>query len=1009
MARRVLLRYLPAEDSCADLVMRPGCDVSVGRSSGADVTISRSFVAAGRKHFLLRLVRNPSNESDVEAVDNDSMNGLFVNGTRVQRARVQDGDIIQVGTSSERVPIGGKLSSHHRAAALELGAARNCKIAVKIVSTGNAAASSAIVGGQVAVFPTATLSECSNTNSVRTPASAVHTLKSLPQQQQSPPPQPPPSPPPSPSPSLQQSLQPQPPPPPHQPPPPPHQPPPPQQQPPPPVRHLSSQPHPPVVLLDTGRSCNDGGGSVSPGVSPVDQPKQSKVQNKRGSEVLVTATSAKRGQCMSEGAQVPNKKRRQDPQSPTVDFCSDLRTLSPSRRPPAAACTQWRHTNSTADIGAQVFCFEGASGLAAKKNVWYRSTVVGYHATRGHKLQYDDPRCPINGDNWEPELGDLATERYVCVCPPGSSAAERQAQIQHLQLGTSSEEDDDDDADTAAAAADSSGNGNADSECSAQSAPYSLRGTVDFCSDLRTLSPSRRPPAVACTQWRHTNSTADIGAQVFCFEGTNGLAAKKNVWYRSTVVGYHATRGHKLQYDDPRCQMDGENWLPLHSDLGTERYVCVRPPGSSAAERQAQIQHLLQGNGGTSSEEDDDDDADTAAAAADSSGNGNADSECSAQSAPYSLRGTVDFCSDLRTLSPSRRPPAVACTQWRHTNSTADIGAQVFCFEGANGLAAKKNVWYRSTVVGYHATRGHKLQYDDPRCQMDGENWEPELGDLATERYVCVRPPGSSATERQAQIQQLLQGNGGTSSGAAADDADDDDADDDDMDDREPSIRVGSEYQAKVPPLCLSSSASSSYMAHAKALSDSHRAGRTVWSSFSDGDLPELRTFLEKASQELSNLAVRHMQALSPALAKRDLLGHISQELLQTTSLSVLWEHQLDCSNALSSIRAMIDDGGPTSAQASKAKMVLSAPVFLKKDIDSFFAAVRRNGGEGLGDAPTLAKMAQALRKTPSELVSFYYSAKMKADTLRPRLRKACADEVLTSDEEEEVMPRKKR
>jgi hypothetical protein len=846
MARRVLLRYLPAEDSCADLVMRPGCDVSVGRSSGADVTISRSFVAAGRKHFLLRLVRNPSNESDVEAVDNDSMNGLFVNGTRVQRARVQDGDIIQVGTSSERVPIGGKLSSHHRAAALELGAARNCKIAVKIVSTGNAAASSAIVGGQVAVFPTATLSECSNTNSVRTPASAVHTLKSLPQQQQSPPPQPPPSPPPSPSPSLQQSLQPQPPPPPHQPPPPPHQPPPPQQQPPPPVRHLSSQPHPPVVLLDTGRSCNDGGGSVSPGVSPVDQPKQSKVQNKRGSEVLVTATSAKRGQCMSEGAQVPNKKRRQDPQSPTVDFCSDLRTLSPSRRPPAAACTQWRHTNSTADIGAQVFCFEGASGLAAKKNVWYRSTVVGYHATRGHKLQYDDPRCPINGDNWEPELGDLATERYVCVCPPGSSAAERQAQIQHLQLGTSSEEDDDDD-------------------------------------------------------------------------------------------------------------------------------------------------------------------ADTAAAAADSSGNGNADSECSAQSAPYSLRGTVDFCSDLRTLSPSRRPPAVACTQWRHTNSTADIGAQVFCFEGANGLAAKKNVWYRSTVVGYHATRGHKLQYDDPRCQMDGENWEPELGDLATERYVCVRPPGSSATERQAQIQQLLQGNGGTSSGAAADDADDDDADDDDMDDREPSIRVGSEYQAKVPPLCLSSSASSSYMAHAKALSDSHRAGRTVWSSFSDGDLPELRTFLEKASQELSNLAVRHMQALSPALAKRDLLGHISQELLQTTSLSVLWEHQLDCSNALSSIRAMIDDGGPTSAQASKAKMVLSAPVFLKKDIDSFFAAVRRNGGEGLGDAPTLAKMAQALRKTPSELVSFYYSAKMKADTLRPRLRKACADEVLTSDEEEEVMPRKKR
>eukprot|EP01047_Picozoa_sp_COSAG01_P058776 COSAG01_NODE_6968_length_3412_cov_229.210383_5_plen_361_part_01 len=361
MARRVLLRYLPAEDSCADLVMRPGCDVSVGRSSGADVTISRSFVAAGRKHFLLRLVKNPSNESDVEAVDNDSMNGLFVNGTRVQRARVQDGDIIQVGTSSERVPMGGKLSSHHRAAALELGAARNCKIAVKIVSTGNAAASSAIVGGQVAVFPTATLSECSNTNSARTPASAVHTLKSLPQQQQSPPPQPPPSPPPSPSPSLQQSLQPQ-------PSPPQQQPPPPQQQPPPPVRHLSSQPHPPVVLLDTGRSCNDGGGSVSPGVSPVDQPKQSKVQNKRGSEVLVTATNAKRGQCMSEGAQVPNKKRRQDPQSPTVDFCSDLRTLSPSRRPPAVACTQWRHTNSTADIGAQVFCFEGANGLAAKKN-----------------------------------------------------------------------------------------------------------------------------------------------------------------------------------------------------------------------------------------------------------------------------------------------------------------------------------------------------------------------------------------------------------------------------------------------------------------------------------------------------------------------------------------------------------------------------------------------------------------------------------------------------------------
>lgn len=63
----------------------------VGRSAAADVRLDDPTVS--RRHALI--VRTP--EEGLRALDDRSLNGLFVNGERVEWARLADGDELEIG------------------------------------------------------------------------------------------------------------------------------------------------------------------------------------------------------------------------------------------------------------------------------------------------------------------------------------------------------------------------------------------------------------------------------------------------------------------------------------------------------------------------------------------------------------------------------------------------------------------------------------------------------------------------------------------------------------------------------------------------------------------------------------------------------------------------------------------------------------------------------------------------------------------------------------------------
>jgi pSer/pThr/pTyr-binding forkhead associated (FHA) protein len=69
----------------------PGDARTLGRATGADFIVNAALVS--RVHCRL----TASASGDLEVTDLESTNGTFVNGKRVERARVAPGDRIQVG------------------------------------------------------------------------------------------------------------------------------------------------------------------------------------------------------------------------------------------------------------------------------------------------------------------------------------------------------------------------------------------------------------------------------------------------------------------------------------------------------------------------------------------------------------------------------------------------------------------------------------------------------------------------------------------------------------------------------------------------------------------------------------------------------------------------------------------------------------------------------------------------------------------------------------------------
>ena len=81
-----------AEDAKQPFLFRitPGNIKTVGRAPRADFVVDAALVS--RLHCRLA-----AGEGEIEAVDLESTNGTYVNGRRVDRALLKDGDTLRVG------------------------------------------------------------------------------------------------------------------------------------------------------------------------------------------------------------------------------------------------------------------------------------------------------------------------------------------------------------------------------------------------------------------------------------------------------------------------------------------------------------------------------------------------------------------------------------------------------------------------------------------------------------------------------------------------------------------------------------------------------------------------------------------------------------------------------------------------------------------------------------------------------------------------------------------------
>ena len=69
----------------------PGGPKTIGRAIGADFIVDAALVS--RVHCRLTVVQG----GDLEVTDLQSTNGTFVNGARIESARLKPGDTLQVG------------------------------------------------------------------------------------------------------------------------------------------------------------------------------------------------------------------------------------------------------------------------------------------------------------------------------------------------------------------------------------------------------------------------------------------------------------------------------------------------------------------------------------------------------------------------------------------------------------------------------------------------------------------------------------------------------------------------------------------------------------------------------------------------------------------------------------------------------------------------------------------------------------------------------------------------
>src|SRR6187431_1843250 len=89
---RYALRFISGKYQGGEFPLRMNREIIIGRSSDLDMVLVEDMVS--RKHAKIS-----TTDAEVDIQDMGSTNGTFVNGEKITRSRLQEGDRILVGTS----------------------------------------------------------------------------------------------------------------------------------------------------------------------------------------------------------------------------------------------------------------------------------------------------------------------------------------------------------------------------------------------------------------------------------------------------------------------------------------------------------------------------------------------------------------------------------------------------------------------------------------------------------------------------------------------------------------------------------------------------------------------------------------------------------------------------------------------------------------------------------------------------------------------------------------------
>ena len=322
--------------------------VGMGRSKKqADLVVDERFPATSRLHCEFVLARN-ADCARVVVVDKKSMNGLFLNRRRIERAALNVGDKLLFGTVEMSVAVGSSISE-------------------ELLTPGKSAEFEVL---SIGVVPLGEVAQ----NTTKAAASGTPSARPTREKRERPGPEPVPSPAPlaeqvaasgaSPDEEEDEMLA------------------------SPPKRQRS----------DSNSGMDEGEDEDEAHGEDADEEQEEQEEQPAGRGMRARKQVDYTGAALD--AQISAAIRSQDgtgrlPRSPSSPspLGKDLLKLGlPTAKPSSGLISGWRPSDSAADIGAVVFCRE-TNDFISSQGAWYRSEVVDYSDGEGYRMKYDDTRC----------------------------------------------------------------------------------------------------------------------------------------------------------------------------------------------------------------------------------------------------------------------------------------------------------------------------------------------------------------------------------------------------------------------------------------------------------------------------------------------------------------------------------------------------------------------------------------------------------------------------------------